>query len=217
MKRRKLLQHGTLLLLLGVQHIARGAGIVAVRVWPAPEYSRVTIESDVPLVSHQTFVAEPPRLAVDIEGLTLDSGLRDLVARVQADDPNIERIRVGQYTANVVRLVIDLKRPASPQVFSLKPVAAYQHRLVFDLYPAVPEDPLQALINERFIEKAPAATASAPATAPTPVPTCALEGLDAQPVRPITPAVVSASKVLIMSYSSKWCCKAGSCEPVPSP
>jgi N-acetylmuramoyl-L-alanine amidase len=169
MKRRKLLQHGTLLLLLGVQHIARGAGIVAVRVWPAPEYSRVTIESDVPLVSHQTFVAEPPRLAVDIEGLTLDSGLRDLVARVQADDPNIERIRVGQYTANVVRLVIDLKRPASPQVFSLKPVAAYQHRLVFDLYPAVPEDPLQALINERFIEKAPAATASAPASAPDPL------------------------------------------------
>ncbi|KQP22588.1 N-acetylmuramoyl-L-alanine amidase [Pseudorhodoferax sp. Leaf267] len=169
MKRRALLQRGALVLLLGVQHVARGAGIVAVRVWPAPDYSRVTIESDVPLVTHQTFVTEPPRLAVDIEGLTLDASLRELVGRVQADDPNIERIRVGQYSPNVVRLVIDLKRPAKPQVFSLQPVAAYQHRLVFDLYPAVQEDPLQALIDERLREKPPAAAAAAPAGTPDPL------------------------------------------------
>ena len=160
MKRRALLQRGTLVLLLGVQHVARGAGIVAVRVWPAPDYSRVTLESDQPLVTHQTFVTEPPRLAVDIEGITLDSALRELVGRVQPDDPNIERIRVGQYSPNVVRLVIDLKRPASPQVFALTPVAAYQHRLVFDLYPAVQQDPLQALIDERLREKPAAPGAS---------------------------------------------------------
>lgn len=161
MRRRRLLGQGALVLLLGVTHAARGAGIVAVRVWPAPDYSRVTIESDVPLVTQQIFVPEPPRLAVDIEGIELDSALRELVGRVRPDDPNIERIRVGQNQPGVVRLVIDLKRSALPQVFTLKPVAAYQHRLVLDLYPAEAQDPLQALIEERLRDvgagKAPAA------------------------------------------------------------
>ncbi|MFT3814207.1 MAG: N-acetylmuramoyl-L-alanine amidase [Acidovorax sp.] len=154
--RRKLLkQSGSLVLLLGVQQIARGATIVAVRVWPAPEYSRVTIESDAHLVTKQTFVATPPRLAVDIEGIDLNPALRELVAKVRPDDPNIAGIRVGQYAPSVVRLVLDLKQEAKPQVFTLPPVAAYQHRLVLDLYPATPPDPLEALITARFRETAP--------------------------------------------------------------
>lgn len=159
-RRKLLMQAGSLVLLLGAQQIARGAGIVAVRVWPAQDYSRVTIESDQKLSAKQFFVATPPRLAVDIEGIDLNPELRELVAKVKADDPNIAGIRVGQNAPGVVRLVIDLKRAALPQVFSLAPVAAYQHRLVFDLYPAVPEDPLEALISERLRE--------APAQAPLP-------------------------------------------------
>ena len=154
--RRKLLkQSGSLVLLLGVQQIARGATIVAVRVWPAPDYSRVTIESDAHLVAKQTFVATPPRLAVDIEGIDLNPALRELVAKVRPDDPNIAGIRVGQYAPGVVRLVLDLKQEAKPQVFTLPPVAAYQHRLVLDLYPAKPVDPLEALIAERSRDTAP--------------------------------------------------------------
>ncbi len=153
--RRSLLQAGTLVLLLGAQHIARGAGIVAVRVWPAQDYSRVTIESDQQLVAKQFFVATPPRLAVDIEGLDLNPELRELVAKVKPDDPNIAGIRVGQNAPGVVRLVIDLKHAALPQVFTLPPIAAYRHRLVFDLYPAVAEDPLEALIAERLREGSP--------------------------------------------------------------
>jgi N-acetylmuramoyl-L-alanine amidase len=148
--RRRLLQAGSLVLLLGAQQIARGASIVAVRVWPAADYSRVTIESDRALVAKQFFVSTPPRLAVDIEGLDLDPSLRELVAKVQPDDPNIAGIRVGQNTPGVVRLVVDLKQAARPQVFTLAPVAAYQHRLVFDLYPAQAPDPLEALIAERL-------------------------------------------------------------------
>ena len=64
--RRTVLQAGSLVLLLGTQQIARGATIVAVRVWPAPEYSRVTLESDQPLRAKKFFVSTPPRLAVDI-------------------------------------------------------------------------------------------------------------------------------------------------------
>ena len=148
--RRALLQAGSLVLLLGTQQIARGATIVAVRVWPADDYWRVTIESDQPLRAKKFFVTTPPRLAVDIEGIDLSPALRELVAKVRPDDPNIAGIRVGQNAPNVVRLVVDLKQAAVPQVFSLDPVAAYGHRLVFDLYPENPVDPLEALIAERL-------------------------------------------------------------------
>lgn len=152
MKRRGFIQSGTLVLLLGAQQIARGATILAVRVWPATDYSRVTIESDTALTTRQQFVANPPRLAVDIEGIDLNPALRELVAKVKADDPNIAGIRVGQFAPGVVRLVLDLKQPMAPQVFTLAPVAAYSYRLVFDLYPAHAVDPLEALIAERLQE-----------------------------------------------------------------
>ena len=184
-RRRHLLQAGSLVLLLGTQQIARGATILAVRVWPAPEYSRVTIESDTKLVAKQFFVTTPPRLAVDIEGIDLSPELRELVAKVKPDDPNIAGIRVGQNAPGVVRLVVDLKQAAQPQVFTLPPIAAYQHRLVFDLYPAEPVDPLEALIAERLRDAGapahagdkatPTATSAAP---PAPAPAKGAEPAD---------------------------------------
>ena len=144
---------GSLVLLLGVQQIARGMSILSVRVWPAKDYSRVTIESDAGLKTKYYFIAEPPRLAVDIEGIDLIPALRELVAKVKPDDPNIAGIRVGQNAPGVVRLVIELKQPMLPQVFTLPPVAAYQHRLVFDLYPTRVADPLATLIAERLKDK----------------------------------------------------------------
>ncbi len=155
MKRRSLMQRGALVLLLGSGQLVRGATILAVRVWPAPDYSRVTIESDTALKATQTFVASPPRLAVDIEGIELNAALKELVAKVAANDPTIAGIRVGQSAPGVVRLVLDLKQPIAPQVFSLSPVAAYRHRLVFDLYPTRQIDPLEALIAERLKENPP--------------------------------------------------------------
>jgi N-acetylmuramoyl-L-alanine amidase len=166
MKRRDaLIRAGSVVLTLALPQIVRGATIVSVRVWPAPEYSRVTIESDNALTAQQTFVTNPPRLAVDIEGLVLNPTLKELVAKVQSDDPNIAGIRVGQFSPTVVRLVVDLKQPIRPQVFTLKPVGAYQHRLVFDLYPEQEIDPLDALIGEKLRAAVPAP--ALPASAPT--------------------------------------------------
>lgn len=183
--RRSLLQAGSLVLLLGTQQIARGASILAVRVWPAPEYSRVTIESDTKLVAKQFFVTTPPRLAVDIEGIDLSPELRELVAKVKPDDPNIAGIRVGQNAPGVVRLVVDLKQAAQPQVFTLPPIAAYQHRLVFDLYPAEPVDPLEALIAERLRDTtAPAAAATASAS-PRPADKTAAPAKPHEPADPL--------------------------------
>ena len=166
--RRHALQMGGIVLLLGTQHIARGASIIAVRVWPSKDYTRLTIESDTAIKARQFFIPEPPRLAVDIEGINLIPALRELVAKVKSDDPNISGIRVGQNAPGVVRLVMDLKKPMLPQVFSLTPVAAYQHRLVFDLYPAQPVDPLEALIAERLADpvKPAAPVTTAPAAPP---------------------------------------------------
>ncbi len=204
--RRSLLQAGSLVLLLGRQHIAHGATILAVRIWPAPEYTRVTIESNGALNARQFFLSTPPRLAVDIEGIDLNPTLRDLLAKVHHDDPNIAGIRVGQNAPGVVRLVIDLKQPALPQVFTLPPIAAYQHRLVVDLYPAQAIDPLEVLIAERLQDKTvpakptthatpTAAAVSAPAAPPPPAVAHApdpLEALIAQHTSPATAAPAPA-------------------------
>ena len=125
MKRRDLLQGGTLALLLGVQQIARGATILAVRVWPAADYTRVTIESDTRLQTQQLTVGSPPRLAVDITGIELNPQLRELVGKIKPGDPYINGLRVGQFAPNVVRIVFDLKQAVIPQVFSLAPVAGF--------------------------------------------------------------------------------------------
>jgi N-acetylmuramoyl-L-alanine amidase len=150
--RRTLLQAGSLVLLLGTQQIARGASVVAVRIWPAQDYTRVTIESDGELKARQTTVNVPPRLTLDIEGIDLADGMRELVGKLKPDDPNIAGIRVEQRKGKLVQLHIDLKQAIQPQVFNLQPVAAYQHRLVFDLYPVHAPDPLEELIAQRLKE-----------------------------------------------------------------
>jgi len=200
LNRREALQLGSVVLMLGVQHIARGATIVAVRVWPSKDYTRLTIESDGEIKTRQLFVAEPPRLAVDIEGIDLIPALRELVAKVKSDDPNIQGIRVGQNTPGVVRLVIDLKRPILPQVFTLPPIAAYQYRLVLDLYPAQAADPLEALIAEKLADKSsPSSSISSPTTSPSPAPATALSRdllgdlIAQQAGRPIRPPVETAT------------------------
>ena len=156
MKRRRLLQSTATVLLLGSAQIARGASILAVRVWPAAEYTRVTIEADTPLNTQAQFVANPPRLALDIEGIELNPALRELVGKVRSDDPYITGVRVGQFNPTTVRLVLDLRQMVQPQVFWLAPVSAsgkgqstYQHRLVLDLYPTQIADPLEALIAQQ--------------------------------------------------------------------
>ncbi len=140
---------GTTVLLLTAPQLAFGAGIVAVRLWPARDYTRVTIESDTPLAATHTLVDSPPRLVVDIDALALDAALRQLVGKVRPDDPYIFGVRVGQYQPRVVRLVFDLKQTVRPEQFTLAPVPPYQHRLVFDLYPLQEADPLLALVRDK--------------------------------------------------------------------
>jgi N-acetylmuramoyl-L-alanine amidase len=149
-------------MLLGAPQLARGAAgatIVAVRVWPAQDYTRITIESDAPLTATHLMVPAPERLVVDIDGLELKAALRELVGQVQPDDPYIAGVRVGQFQPRVVRLVFDLKQAVRPDQFTLLPVAAYRFRLVFDLYPVQAVDPLLALIRDKEAAETAAARA----------------------------------------------------------
>jgi N-acetylmuramoyl-L-alanine amidase len=171
-KRRVLLKTGGTLLLSVVAPAlipssASAAQIMAVRVWPADEYTRVTLENDGELKTTHFMVPDPPRLVVDIDGLALNETLKSLVAKIESNDPYIKQVRVGQNRPNVVRLVFDLKEDVKPQVFTLAPVAGYRHRLIFDLYPIHPVDPLTAMIDkENWSEGEVAAATPAPSAQP---------------------------------------------------
>jgi len=167
--RRVVLKSGaTLLLSLLPVRFANAAQIAAVRIWPASDYTRVTLETDSKLKSSHFLVTDPNRLVVEIEGVELDTKLKSLVAKVQPNDPYIAQVRVGQNRPGVVRMVFDLKEEIQPQVFTLAPVGDYRHRLVFDLYPAHPVDPIAELLKRPRPAIAPEApTTETPANPPT--------------------------------------------------
>ena len=157
-RRRALLKAGGAALVLLVTPLARAAAgkspsILSVRVWPAADYTRVTLEHDAPggapLKFTQFSVKNPERLVVDIEGIEFNSVLDGLSNKVAPDDPYIKLLRAGRFKPGVVRLVMELKTEVQPQVFSLKPVGEYGSRLVLDVYPLNPPDPLLSLLEKQ--------------------------------------------------------------------
>ena len=120
--------------------------IQAVRIWPAQDYTRITLESRQPIRYNLLIVKNPERLVLDLDDIDLASVQRELAGKVLPDDPYIGNLRAGQFRPGVVRLVLDLKTEVKPQIFLLKPIGEYGHRLVLDNYPVVPIDPLMALL-----------------------------------------------------------------------
>lgn len=140
-------------LALAVTPLSRGAArnpvLLAVRVWPAPDYTRVTLELDAPVKFSHFTLEDPDRLVVDIEGIEFNKVLDSLSGKVADNDPYIKRLRAGRYKPGIVRLVMELKTRVAPQVFTLAPVGEYGHRLVLDIYPEIPVDPLLALLQDQ--------------------------------------------------------------------
>ena len=120
------------------------------RLWPAPDYTRITIESSAKINNDQMMLKNPERIVIDLKGISVNKALKDLSSKLKKNDPNILNIRVGQFTPKVSRIVIDLKKSARVKIFSLPPVAPYKDRLVIDVYPAS-NDKLSNLLNK--IEK----------------------------------------------------------------
>ncbi|HEV3104972.1 MAG TPA: N-acetylmuramoyl-L-alanine amidase [Trinickia sp.] len=212
-RRRQVLRAGASTLLLGLAaplvapSLAMASSVLGVRVWPARDYTRVTIESDQPLQNTQQLLQGPDRLVVDLNGLDLDDALRELVSKIAPNDPQIRAVRVGQYQPHVVRMVFDLKGSVKPQVFSLPPVGTYRHRLVLDLYPSVAPDPLMELLaqterkEQRLNENAQAdnTLTPAPLAGPAAAPAAGADNTDAffqryaQSTPPVAPGSGSGS------------------------
>lgn len=143
---------------------AADALVTAARVWPAPDYTRVTIESQQP-IKHTLFSLDnPDRLVLDLEDVALSAALSDIAGKISTEDPYIKGVRVGRFKPGTVRLVFDLKAKVKPEVFSLAPIGDYGHRLVLDVYPLEPPDPLLAFLRSREHRQGePPAAASPPA------------------------------------------------------
>lgn len=165
---------GVLLLTLP---LAQAASVLAVRVWPARDYTRVTLELDAPIEHQHQLLDGPPRLVVDLHGVNLDAAMRDLVSKVRSDDPWIAMVRAGQFRVGVTRVVFDLRAVVRPRLFDLEPIGPYRHRLVIDLYPQTEpdaltlllgqvDDPLEGLIASRIDDEL-GTGRSAPKPAPT--------------------------------------------------
>jgi N-acetylmuramoyl-L-alanine amidase len=137
---------GAAALLLGGIAAAQ-ADVVATRIWPARDYTRVTFESRDELKYALFAIKDPGRLVLDLDGVDAGPVLNELQDKVAAGDPYIASLRVARNRPGVTRVVLDLKAEVKPQVFTLKPIADYGHRLVLDLYPVVAPDPLAALLE----------------------------------------------------------------------
>ena len=150
----------------GFPAFAATGRIASARIWPAQEYTRLILETHTP-VSHRLIgLKDPPRIVLDLDAVELTPELQQLASRVAPGDPYITRIRFGKQPPDVLRVVLDLREEVTTELFALQPVAEFGHRVVLDLYPLTPVDPLMALLNEKPAA-APAAEPSAAAPAAT--------------------------------------------------
>ena len=164
--------------------------IRAVRVWPAADYTRITLETAEPLRYNLLSLKNPDRLVLDLEEVEPQQVQALLAGKILPIDPYIEAARVGRFKPGVARLVLDLKAAVKPQIFVLAPVGDYGHRLVLDLYPAVPPDPLMALLQKQELDPAAAGPVDPSATKN-------LGGSDAKPGGAPKPAVARLITVAV--------------------
>ncbi len=146
--------------------VSAATQIASARVWPAQEYTRLTLESDAAIAYNVFTVGTPARLVLDLEDVEFNAVLEQLPAKISPADPYVSGVRIGRFKPGVVRLVLDLKAQVKPQVFVLKPVGEYGHRLVLDVYPSEPVDPLLALLDKKEPSATPPAADFAGTSAP---------------------------------------------------
>ena len=178
----------TVALFTGYAAHAADTLVSSTRVWPAPDYTRVTIESQQP-IRHKLFnLDNPDRLVLDLEDVALNAAVTDIAGKISAEDPYIKGVRAGRFKPGTIRLVFDLKAKVKPEAFALAPIAGYGHRLVLDIYPLTPPDPLLAFLKRRESGQ-PETPATTPAPAPALTPTPELAAPEVGP-----PAVVAKSE-----------------------
>nr|WP_222711125.1 N-acetylmuramoyl-L-alanine amidase [Pseudomonas mendocina] len=120
---------GVLLAALAAEVLA-ASDVRSVRLWRAPDNTRLVFDLSGP-VQHSVFtLAAPDRIVIDVKGARLATNLEQLSL---ANTP-ITGVRSAQRSAEELRVVIDLSAPVSPKSFTLAPNQQYGHRLVVDLF-----------------------------------------------------------------------------------
>ena len=150
--------------------------ITATRVWPAADYTRITIEASTEINQKMLLLKDPDRLVLDLDGVDLNANLKALANQISPNDPYIKQVRVANFKPGTVRVVIDLKVEVKPNIFMLQPAGSYNHRLVLDVYPM--QDPLSGVLSkvDKQPEIAPAQEQKAPEQKPAEKP------IEAKPV-----------------------------------
>lgn len=126
---------------------AENIEIVAARVWPGADYTRMTFESSKAIEPKMTELENPARLVLDLESVGLNEVLKSVSNKILGGDPYVKAVRVANFKKGTVRVVVDLKTAIKPKLFALKPAGQYKHRLVLDIYPK--QDPLMALTESQ--------------------------------------------------------------------
>lgn len=211
--RRQLIKGAGAMWLLSVSQpgFAASSQVIAVRVWPASSYTRVTVESNRQIKYRQFALSNPSRVVVDLEGVNLNSVLKGVGNQIRTDDPFIQSARVGQFDPKTVRMVFELKQNVTPHLFALAPVAEFKERLVMDLYPVnsnSEQDPLLALLedynNGELDKKVPQPEPATPGHNPV------KPGATGRLLSCSIPAMVGkipALSVNIKPGKKTWCCK----------
>ncbi|MBS0298718.1 MAG: N-acetylmuramoyl-L-alanine amidase [Proteobacteria bacterium] len=114
--------------------LAADTTVKSVRIGLTPDYTRITLESGQPLDYELSMLENPHRVVVDLNNAKLSPALSTLPQKVDAIDPFVQKIRVGQYKPHIIRLVFDLKANVVPRTFVIEPKENFAHRLVLDIY-----------------------------------------------------------------------------------
>ena len=113
---------------------AANATIKSARVGLTPDYTRITLESNQPLDYELSMLSNPHRVVIDLNQIKITPALAALPDKVDAIDPYVQKIRVGQFKPDVIRLVFDLKSNVVPRAFVMEPRDNFAHRLILDIH-----------------------------------------------------------------------------------
>jgi N-acetylmuramoyl-L-alanine amidase len=104
--------------------------IDGLRMWPAPDNTRLVFDTSAP-VQHSLFTLDNPnRIVIDIK----NAKLRAVTDKLDFSNSLIKGIRKGKHGKKGLRIVLDLKERAVPKSFVLRPNKEYGNRLVIDLH-----------------------------------------------------------------------------------
>jgi N-acetylmuramoyl-L-alanine amidase len=108
--------------------------VQGMRLWAAPDHTRVVFDTSGPVGYELSTLHNPERLVIDVPR----AGAGAAVSGEQKGGGLVKGIRAAQYSKDVLRFVLDLQQPANPHSFTLRPGGKYGHRLVIDLYATAP-------------------------------------------------------------------------------